>query len=242
MQNLRPRPSLIDEPRKPPLSEKVAIHIYFFYTFQIWIWQKNIPNSEAWKCLVFWSKIPLCQFQDLLQFSCGWKGPLDYLRFQCGWLEHSGSPAGWEDILRGAAHQHHVPQIQGRQRFHCPRDPLCHGHQRHEDNICLWFVSRETDQCELWFKNYSVCSCHVVVQYERPAFIFMGRWPFNALSCAVFVRGIEPVMQCSLFPSVNTQCSQAPFLSQQKTVFKGSQGLHCHNPMTWVLIWLVNAL
>lgn len=218
---------------RPQKSWLKSTVVFFFYTFQIWIWQRNVPNSEAWKCLVFWSKIPLCQFQDLLQFSCRWKGALDYLCFQCGWREHSCSPVGWEDILCGATHQYHVPQIQGRQRLHCPRDPLCHGHQRHEGNICLWFVRRETDQRKLWFKNFPICSCHVIIQYERPTFIFVGRWPFNALSYAVFISYIQPVTGCILFPSGNFS-SLAPFLSQQKTIFKGSQVLGYRTLMTWV--------
>lgn len=205
MQNPRPRPNLIEEPQNHPCPQKCWLisAFFFFRTFQIWIWQRNIPNPEAWKCLVFWSKIPLCKFQDLLQFSCRWEGALDYLRFKCGWLEHSCSTTGREDILCGATHQYHVPQIQGRQRLHRPGHPLRHGHQRYEDNICLWFVRREADQCKLWFKNFSVCSCHVIVQYERPAFIFVGRWPFNALSCAVFVSYIKPVMGCILFPPLS---------------------------------------
>ena len=192
-------------------------HIYFFfffYTFQVWIWQRNIPNSEAWKCLVFWSKIPLCEFQDVLQFSCRWKGPLDYLCFQRGWLQHPCRTAGGEDLLRGAAHQHYVPQVQGRQRLHCPRGPLCHWHQGYEDNVCLWSVRREADQCKLCSKNFPVCSCHAIIQYERPAFVFLGRWPFNALSRTVSVSCIAPVIGSILFPSVNFSCSLVPCVSQ----------------------------
>lgn len=173
--------------------------------FQIWIWQRDTPNTEAWKCFVFRSKIPLCKFQDLLQHSCGWEGRLDYLCFECGWLKHPRGPAGWADILCVTAHQHHVPQIQGRQCLHSPRDPLRHRHQRYEGHIRLRSAQRKTDRCELWFQSVSICSCHVIIQHEGSALILMGRRSFDALSCAVFAGSIKSPIGCCL-SSLHSSC------------------------------------
>lgn len=172
---------------------------FFKNMFQIWIWQRDTSNAEAWKCFVFRSKIPLCKFQDLLQHSCGRERRLDYLRFECGRLKHPCGPAGWTDLLCVTAHQHHVPQIQGRQRLHSPRDPLCHRHQRYEGHVRLRSAGRKTDRCELWFQKVSICPCHVIIQHEGSALILMGRRSSDALSCAVSVGSVKSTIGCCLF-------------------------------------------